>query len=380
MGLSGLTDLDMGSKILGKQGAVGMAELLRNLPQMRHLTLDSIHVESEGIGLICEGLGQCTLLQTLDLSGNDVDEDSARRLARALIACAGLLSLSLRDCGLAAQRLELVSEGITDLKLLSTLDLQQNPVLDDAGLCASEKLGCLLAGSAALRNLRLSYTNNSPSPLVRSPPPAVSYSIDNPLYSTQRPAAGFSLPEYSDDEEEEEEEDLTLSSAAIRLQFDGLARGLARCSHVQSLEMGHSGLRDAGCVRLAEALSLGCPGLERLDLTANLIQMAPQWREKLERSLGQCCALTALDLKQNPLGPCGASALVVLVMAGLTRLRRLDVSGAALGPEGVGRVAVAVGSSVRLEELRCVENEAGCEGATRIAEAMRRQRMLAVRG
>ena len=72
------------------QGSVALGEALCEIKSLKALYLESNQIGDEGIKEIAQGLGQCTKLEFLDVSQNDIGESYIER-ARQILFISSLI-------------------------------------------------------------------------------------------------------------------------------------------------------------------------------------------------------------------------------------------------------------------------------------------------
>mmetsp|Transcript_30646 Transcript_30646/g.72511 ORF Transcript_30646/g.72511 Transcript_30646/m.72511 type:complete len:406 (-) Transcript_30646:110-1327(-) len=115
---------------------------------------------------------------------------------------------------------------------------------------------------------------------------------------------------------------------------------------LESLDFGDNDVYDEGATKLAEVLRY-CPNLRRVNLRTSILEEIGAEQLFRPSALGQCTALTDLDLMNNAFGDVGATHL-----------------------------ANALKNCTSLENLCLVNNEMRTEGAQSLAEALRSMRSL----
>lgn len=149
-----------------------------------------------------------------------------------------------------------------------------------------------------------------------------------------------------------------------------LARGLALCSALTSLNLTNNELRDDGARIVLGALHRGPASvLQDLNLSDNL--MTSDTAPELVRVLEQCSSLTSLCLDENPLGSDAARDIIKALERGPTLvLQQLHLMDVSLFPEGAIDLARALIVWPSLKTLNIAANEIRDEAAIEIAAAL----------
>eukprot|EP00961_Rhodomonas_salina_P292546 3933026-Rhodomonas_salina.2 len=155
-----------------------------------HLNLSALSLGCDAVRKLAAGLGQCTVLQRLELSNNKIGENGATQLAECLSRC---VALSLLDLSFNAIRTGVrpIAEALGQCLELTSLSLRANALIPGAlesmrALSSCRKLSCLELAynrlspaqnnsafdflSASISSLNLRNTGLPPD-LRQQPPP-----------------------------------------------------------------------------------------------------------------------------------------------------------------------------------------------------------------
>ena len=162
---AGLRELSLRQNAAGEEGATALAAFFRSSSSLESLDFGGNAIGNKGAALLAEGLqdGQCAL-QTLSLEHNQIEDDGAEKLARALGSCTSLTSLSLEWNAISGTGGKAFADALGGSSLQS-LNLGWNG-LGDAG---GEALGMALAAApqgAAARDIRLHHNRMSATAAV----------------------------------------------------------------------------------------------------------------------------------------------------------------------------------------------------------------------
>lgn len=112
-----------------------------------------------------------------------------------------------------------------------------------------------------------------------------------------------------------------------------VAEELKRGGAVTSLDLRGNGIHPDGVASLADALRANCSSLRSLCLEWNSAGIAAHGLHALADALALNGTLTALDLRNNRIGPDSATAIARIVSANRS-ITRLDLSWNEIGPAG----------------------------------------------
>ena len=281
--------LDQRDNDIGDDGAMGIVEGLKNAASLRTLNLRSIRIGDDGVAALAEGLKHLTSLQTLDLGMNRIGDDGVAALAEGLKHLTSLQTLNLNwnridDDGVAA-----LAEVIKYLTSLQTLDLSMNYRIDDGVAALAEGLKHL----TSLQTLNLKWN---------------------------------------------------------RIGDDGvsaLAEGIKHLTSLQTLKLDKNTIGDDGVVALAEGIK-HLTSLQTLDLSDNAI--GDDGVVALAEGIKHLTSLQTLKLDKNTIGDDGVAALAEGIKH-LTSLQTLNLAVNTIGDDGVAALAEGIKHLTSLQTL-----------------------------
>ncbi|HKB05988.1 MAG TPA: TIGR02996 domain-containing protein [Gemmataceae bacterium] len=423
--LGNLRELILNENYVGVQGMAALAGA-RSLQNLTRLSVrgmrggsysDDPTVRAEGVEHLA-GSHVFQHLTTLDLSGNEIDDDAIGHLLRSP-HLVNLKELNLAGNDLSDVGLEALAEEGWEMRLES-LDLSGNPIGDFGArhLAAAEVLGEL----AALNLSRCEVGHVGAMALARSEwygGLRLLHVDDNsvgPLGAGDIAAYGTSLRELrlrNNDLEVEGARRLAGAPALCGLivldvsqnviAADGV-RALAESMHLRRLailDIGHNRFPSFADQTEAAigALARFAPGLVCLRLDGNdlrapgvlALAQAGEWSALVELGLRDCGvnvpalayladhamfpALTRLDLAANVVDPIGLKALLRAPFTG--QLTHIDLSENKLGNDGAK--VLADGALPRLCWLALDRNGIGTIGFSALARALKLPRLKTVR-
>ena len=115
---------------LGRGDVTGIAEALKGNETLKVLHLWTNAIGPSGAGELAEALGNTTL-EDLDLHDNNIQDDGAKALAKALIFNETLKSLYLRYTQIGDEGAKALAKALEFNKTLKYLDLSRNQIGDE---------------------------------------------------------------------------------------------------------------------------------------------------------------------------------------------------------------------------------------------------------
>lgn len=336
--------VDLGENQLGDHAMLSVRNLVRALPQLRWLGLAGNFIGPEGARELAEELRGSRSLECLVLGESG---DRGRRIRPHDVGTEGLKSLleglrrnpqrmisSLSIChaALGSEAGRHLASFLEGDRMLQHLDVSGNP-LSSEGVCA------LLPKCARLRSLSIADTGCR-GELIHPPLCA--------LLRLSRDLAHLSLAHN------------TLETKPLRR----IARAIASCESLVSLDLEQTGIDTEGVTALADAL-LAAPvqSLTELDLSENnlgQVEASTALAHALTRSVIQ-----VLRLNRNALGDAGvrelAEALDPSISAGAGRggtapLQHLELECCRIGTAGAGHLFSCVAGNENLNVLKMGDN------------------------
>ena len=216
---STLKHLNLSDNNFGEEGAEVLTEALSNAPCLETLTLNDALLGDEGVKLVCEALTKgAPKLESLNISGNEVCIEGAKGLAK-LLACSTLKDLKAEDNELGNSGAKRIAKGIEKSSTLTSLNV-----------CSSEVGGtgalAIATGAAKLKCLEKVTMNGNaiPSETVEE----IETLLGDKLGSLSDNDEEGDEDDFSDeDEDDENDEDVEETKTALNKTEDDELSGLA---------------------------------------------------------------------------------------------------------------------------------------------------------
>jgi Ran GTPase-activating protein (RanGAP) involved in mRNA processing and transport len=133
--VTSLESLCIDNNLLSSAGVLHIASVIDRSPHLKHLRLSSLRAGADAITRVLTSLAtNVSTLESLDLSDNQCDVDAALPFSGVCEANTGLRSLSLRDMNLNDDTAYVILRALVmSPVLLETLDLSCNDLTGDSG-------------------------------------------------------------------------------------------------------------------------------------------------------------------------------------------------------------------------------------------------------
>mmetsp|Transcript_9622 Transcript_9622/g.28154 ORF Transcript_9622/g.28154 Transcript_9622/m.28154 type:complete len:501 (-) Transcript_9622:46-1548(-) len=135
-----LTTLDLQGNDVGNEGARALAKALPGSRSLTALSLPANSIRASGAGALAEALRVNHALRDLNLRYNDVGDGGAVSLAEALPHNKVLRNLVLSGNGIRDEGAQALADALTRNQALRNLDLQGNEIGDEGALALAEAL------------------------------------------------------------------------------------------------------------------------------------------------------------------------------------------------------------------------------------------------
>ncbi|CAM9179444.1 unnamed protein product [Phaeothamnion confervicola] len=239
-----LERLDLADNSFGAAGGRALAEALLLQPGLVSLNLRDGGLGTDGLGHILAGLARTAPgLTFLDVSGNDLDADAARPLARCLATKPALTTFLAEENEIGSKGALRLARGLAALPAIEVVNLSTNEITTSGATAIVKALAgkvsqhCPVAAAAtaasvaSLRSLELNGNGLSEKGLIH---------IARMLEAAGREDALGEMddndPDLEDEEadaEQEEEDEEDLRAAAV------LLRGASGIIHVEEMSAGY---------------------------------------------------------------------------------------------------------------------------------------------
>ena len=215
----------------------------------------------------------CTNLQTLDISGNEIDSDGAVALAEGLKSCINLQILDISLNNITSVGATALVEGLKSFANLQQLVIGSNNIYSE--------------GAAALAEGLKSCTNLQTLDISR-----------NNIGSRDAAAPAEGLKSCTNLQKRSKSNESEGAAA--------LAESLKSCTNLQTLDISRNNIGSRDAAALAESLE-SCTNLQTLNISQNNI--GSEGAAALAESLESCTNLQTLNISRNNIGSEGAAAL-----------------------------------------------------------------------
>ncbi len=332
-----LQTLDISGNNINSGGTVTLADGLKFCTNLQTLDISRNSIGSEGAVALADGLKSYTNLQTLDISMNSIGSEGAVALADGLKSYTNLQTLDISGNSIGSEGAVALAGGLKSCTNLQTLNISGNSI-------GSE-------GAVALADGLKSYTNLQTLDISM-----------NSIGSEGAVALADGLKSYTNLQ--------TLDISGNSIGSEGavaLAGGLKSCTNLQTLDISMNSIGSEGAVALADGLK-SCTNLQTLDISMNSI--GSEGAVALADGLKSYTNLQTLDISMNSIGSEGAVALADGLKS-YTNLQTLDISGNSIGSEGAVALAGGLKSCTNLQTLNISGNSIGSEGAVALAGGLK---------
>jgi hypothetical protein len=242
---------------------------------LRRVSFPGNNFQAAGLAHVAGFIARSPSLRWIDLYGNRAQDDGARHIAAALRGNTTLRHLELRSNGIGAEGAAALGAALPFAASLAWLSLENNPIENDGIAAIAEGV----VASPSLRELRIGgcqKTGRSGDadgiPLAR----CVGSSTLRVLLAESSIVSVTGMHQLASAMKQ------SSTLAELELGFSDLscghavtlAEGVAGCASLHCLRLNGTGIRDAGAIALAVAVSGGA--MMNLDLTDNKIGTAGQ--------------------------------------------------------------------------------------------------------
>ncbi|XP_051883894.1 NLR family, CARD domain containing 5 [Pristis pectinata] len=311
-----LMELHLCQNNFGDKGAEILAEILQVVRGLRKLSLESTNMSSTGMVSLTAGLCKCRSLEEINLSHNELGEESASELGKVLLGLEQLRIINLPRMTAAAGLMETnaLARGLSNCTSLEEINLDSLP-LKDSG--------------------------------------------------TQLLAEGIPRMTY-------------LKRLNLKSNFIGckgaveLANGLKYSTMMVEINLSDNYMEDVGAMKIADVLPL-MKSLTILNLTQNNITAIGG--ERLAEALRLCPSMEGVHLSRNRIGDQTAKKLAK-ALPEMPCLKILNLHSCDIGADGGLSLAQGLVLCPNLREISLAENNIGTEGAMELALALRSLKSL----
>ncbi|XP_072891839.1 NACHT, LRR and PYD domains-containing protein 3-like [Hemitrygon akajei] len=277
---------------------------------IKHLDLESCHIQCEGIQWLGPVLHKC---QELRLSGDQLEDSGVK-----------LVSAALRNPECRIQKLELYDVGLTD--------------------SAAEDLVSALSTNPLLTELNLSGNKLGDSGVKQ-----VSAALRNPECKIQK------LELY----------DVGLTDSVA----EELVSALSTIPSLTELNLSKNKLGDSGVKQVSAALRNPDCKIQKLELYD--VGLTDSAAEDLASALTTNPSLTELDLSKNKLGDSGVKQVSAALRNPECKIQKLELKDVGLTGSGAEDLASALSTNPSLTVLKLSKNKLGDSGVKLVSAALR---------
>ncbi|XP_078257789.1 protein NLRC5 isoform X2 [Rhinoraja longicauda] len=311
-----LMELHLCQNNFGDEGAEILVEVLQVVRGLRNLSLESTNMSNTGMVTLVAGLCKCHSLEELNLSHNELGEESVSELGKILPALEQLRIIKLS-------------------RMTTTVGLMETGILARG-----------LSNCTSLEEINLD------SLLLKD-------------YGTKLLAEG--IPRMTSLKK------LNLKSNSIGCKGAAeLANGLKCCTVMGEINLSDNCIENVGAMKLADVLPI-IKSLKILNLTQNNI--TAMGGQRLAEALRQCPSMEEVHLSRNKIGDQAAMELAK-TLPKMPHLKTLNLHCCGLGADGGLSLAQALVSCPTLREISFAENNIGNEGLSELALALRSLKSL----
>eukprot|EP00731_Ephydatia_muelleri_P004484 Em0002g660a len=317
--------------------------MLKENNTLKVLGLEGCELQPEELEEVIKGVQVNTKLETLDLKNNTIDNKRASCLGMMLKENNTLKVLNLGGCGLQPEGLEEVIKGVQVNTMLETVDLSGNTIDNKTASC----LGMMLKENNTLKKLDLDGCGLQPEGLeevikgvqvnTKLETLVLSWStIDNETAS----CLGMMLKENN-----------TLKELNFKgLQPEGLEevmKGVQVNTKLETLDLSHNTIDNKRALCLGMMLN---ENNTLKELYLEECELQPEGLEEVIKGVQVNTKLETLVLSYNTIDNKRASCLGMMLKENNT-LKVLDLDGCGLQPEGLEEVIKGVQVNTKLETL-----------------------------
>uniref|UniRef100_A0A3Q3SG74 NLR family CARD domain containing 5 n=1 Tax=Mastacembelus armatus TaxID=205130 RepID=A0A3Q3SG74_9TELE len=327
-----LAELDFSHNILGMEGAEFLCSVLPLLPNLTSLSIgskDRVTVNEK----LSEALLECTSLQTLNLSGYEIEDTAAQVMTRMFPR---LLSLNLSHCGWSAAGGLQIFQALGQCVSLEGLCLDSVHLDEDSRVSLAQSL----RNNKSLRSLKLNNITPVMEPLE--------------VNGVHLLAAMEGLTQM---------EEIGLDSWRMTdIEVEQLTRLLPVWTKLRKISLSKNKISDQSGDKVVEAL-IGCSHLEELHLSSNHLKDLTAARMALV--LPSLTHIRVLDISDNSIGREGSLSLskAIMYMKSLTKINLTSV-----GTSELCAVAASLAHCPLIQDMGLGWNNCGDEVALELAK------------
>ncbi|XP_041124797.1 NLR family, CARD domain containing 5 isoform X3 [Polyodon spathula] len=311
----------------GLEHLVKLAGILERSPNLVTLDLSYNTLEKEGLPALQNALANLKSLRSLLIRNNGMTFEAVVDLVRELNSCPDVLTVRIEEPWIQSEgAVGLVSTCIRLNSNIMEIRVHKNTV------------------HITMENPNLPTTGNTDSAVHRDLGSRASVYAGSPVRLISLIHCGL------------QDHNLPL------LAFLG-----KHCLQLQELDLSHSSIGSTGAVTLSQIL----PSLGRLKkLSLESTQTTAYEMVQLAAGLSRCLSLESLNLSHNKIGDAGATAVADL-LPGMSRLRQINISRCSTVSSTGGLVVVqALCKCTALEEINLDALQLDPRGITCLAEAL----------
>ena len=326
-----------------------LAIVLANSTKLETLLLENCYFGNNGLNLIANSLKNIPALKDLDLSNNDITEDSL--IVSILEANAGLEKLRLhKNCfhPTAGDRLIVAIVKLKNLKELSI----DNYII-------RRRMGMKLATAFSSTTGRILYIYDHDSQAM------VKMTIEGPLFGINTLTMSKDLITESD-----------LSTGCRVMTFSFISE-----TGIVSLIWGQSNISTIGVLRFLSSLKrittlefLNINDTEVTELEVDIIATVISENEQLQNvllSTDELVSASEINTFINQLFPNEKLQVILCALQNITELRTLDLSGNVITEELAEQLSIVLANSTKLETLLLEDCSLGNVGVNVIATSLK---------
>ncbi|XP_039618909.1 NLR family, CARD domain containing 5 isoform X1 [Polypterus senegalus] len=310
-------------------GGLNLIQGLSSCTSLEDVNLDSIPLNSQGIGHLAKGLSAMSLARRLILNNISTSVEDSVQLLDSLKSCTILEEISLSNNRIGDIGVLKLVEHIPNWQKLKKINLSQNSIGKTGGECLAKTLtNCKFIEEISLGN------NNFGDEATATWADVLSKMSQLRVLSLQSNKIS--------------------SEGCIRL-----AEVLPLCPHLEEVSLSENELGSQGALKLSQALSL-MKSLKRLDL--KLINIENKDSVHLAAGLGHCLTIEEVNLSWNGIGDEVAEKLAE-VLPRMKNLKKLDLECNKITEMGTTKLAEVLKNCSTIKVIRLWKNQMSNEMA-----------------
>ena len=282
---------------------------LKEANSLQELNLAGNNIKTEGAKKIAEAIQATKTLQKLDLRGNKISDDGAAAIIDSLKTNVSLQELDLAKNNITTEGAKKIAEAIKATKTLQKLDLHGNKISHDGAVAISDSLKI----NVSLQELNLAWNN---------------------------------------------------------IKTEGakkIAEAIQATKTLQKLDLRGNKISDDGAVAISDSLKINA-SLQELDLAQNSI--AIEGAKKIAEAIHTTKTLQKLNLYANNIYDDGAAAISDSLKINAS-LQELDLGWNDIETEGAKKIAEAIQATKTLQKLDLHRNKISFDGAVAISDSLK---------